>query len=179
MINSDYALKLLSRSTRNDIYITPMVGNKVYRKQFLLENKMSFLHNNCYEDDVFTFISFVINPKVVLVSGTQQHYRQRENSITHSFSKKTIDDLIEAFLYLKNFLIDNKIFDEYKSEYESFFERCISTTYKILITTGVSTQEKKQYLLYLLERVISKFTLKAIVNYLDLNRVHKFLGIDY
>jgi glycosyltransferase involved in cell wall biosynthesis len=178
-ISGDYALKLLSHSVRNDIYITPMVGNKIYRKRFLFENDLLFLDNNCCEDDVFAFLSFIRKPNLVLVKETQQHYRQRENSITHCFSKKRIDDLIEAFSLLRKRLIENNLYDKYRIEYCAFFEKCISTTYQALINASLTMQEKKNHLYYLLERLISEFSLQSIVDYLDLVRIHRFLGIDY
>lgn len=177
-ITGDYALKLLSQAVRNDIYITPMVGNKVFRKCFLLDNKLSFLPDTCYEDDIFSFSLFASNPSVVLVSGTNQHYYQRETSITHSFSKKRIDDLINAFVVLRANLKQQESLHKYEKEYMSFFDRCITTTYHNLIETPISTHEKKQYIAYFLEQLLGEFPLKSIVEYLDIERFHHFMGFN-
>lgn len=175
-ITGDYALKLLSRSIRNDVYITPMVGNKLFRKNFLVDNKLQFIQRSCYEDDVFSFSLFALDPSVILVSKTAQHYLQREDSITHSFSKKRIDDLINAFIILKNNLQEYGIFNKYEKEYMAYFDRCISTTYQCLDNVAISTHEKKQYITYFLEKLLASFSLKNIVDYLDFDRFDRFWG---
>lgn len=175
----DYALKLLSRVERSDSYITPMVGNKVYRKRFLAHHALRFLSDNCCEDDIFTFSAFANNPQVVLVSDTWQHYRQREGSIMHRFSKKRVDDLIGAFIDLRKYLQKKNLYDTYKHEFQAFFERCISSTCQSMMQAKLTTSEQKQYVSYLLERLVNEFTIKAVVNYLDLQRIHRFLGIEY
>lgn len=177
VINGEFALKLLSRAERNDIYITPMVGNKLFRRDFLYANKLSFLCDSSCEDDMFTFLAFVSKPQVVLVSETNQHYRQRETSITHNFDKKRIDDLTNAFIGLKEILVQTDKYEEYQHEFSSFLERCITTTIQSLLQTRITTAEKKQYLCYLLQNLVDAFTLKSLVEYLDLERIAFFFGL--
>lgn len=176
-IVGDYALKLLSRAIHNNAYITPMVGNKVFRKQFLTNCGLTFPLLNTYEDDVFSFLVFAQSPSVVLVSDTSQHYYQHENSITHSFSKQRIDNLIDAFVLLKAELRRKNLLPRYTEEYMAFFDRCITTTYDDLIAYPLGTYEKKKYIAYFLERLIANFSIGQVVEYLDIERFHRFMGI--
>lgn len=176
-IVGDYALKLLSRAIHNDAYITPMVGNKVFRKQFLTSCGLTFPLINTHEDDVFSFLLFAQAPSVVLVSGTSQHYYQHENSITHSFSKQRIDNLIDAFVLLKAKLHSKNLLPKYTEEYMAFFDRCVTTTYDDLIAYPMSTHEKKEYIAYFLQRLTENFSIGQVVEYLDIERFHRFMGI--
>ncbi len=175
-INAEYALKLLSRSIQNNFYITPMVGSKLFKKEFIVKNNLSFFGKN-YEDDIFTFISFTMNPKIVIVSNAIQHYRQNYNSLTHTFDISKIDDLITAFQEIKKILIEQKKYRKFKHEYSSFFEKCFLSTYSSMVEMKMSDKEKKEYIYYFLSKVGKVSHIKDIVEYIDIQRIEKFIGV--
>lgn len=175
-LTNDYALKLLTRSIKNLFYLTPMVGCKLYRKDLLISHNLNFINDNSYEDDIFSFLTFIYSKSVTIVSNAYQYYRQHPNSITHTFSKKKIDELIYAFAYLKQYLIDNNIFEKYTKEYNAFFERCIYTTYSNILALKFSAFEKKTYIQYFIDKMMKYFTIQDIIDYIDIERIEQFLG---
>jgi len=176
-IDNHYAFKLLSRSIGNNFYITPMVGSKVIRKHLFKNKELKFLTNSSYEDDYFSFILFLNAKKISIVSEAKQYYRQRENSITHQFSKNRINELLDCFNTLKKILHNNSLFERYITEYNCFFERCIYTTYNSMIESKLTNLEKKKYISYFIEELLKNFSINEIINYIDIQRIEKFLGI--
>ena len=175
-LTNDYALKLLSRSIKNTFYITPMVGCKLFRKDLLTSNNLKFINDSSYEDDIFSFLSFIYSQNIDIVSSAYQYYRQHPDSITHKFSKKRIDELVSAFVYLKKYLKDKDFLEKYKKEYNSFFERCIYTTYYSISKLKISTADKKNYIQYFINKMSDNFTIQDIIDYIDIERIEKFIG---
>lgn len=170
-ISGDFALRLLSRVNANDVYITPMVSNKLYRREFIQKYALSFGNDSYCEDDIFTFCCFLYASKVVLVPEINYHYFQRNSSITHTFSKKHIDDLMQAFSLLKDILYKNNLFDRYQEMYHAFFDKCISSTLSILFSTEQDSVIQKRYITYFFEQFIAHFYLNDTINYLDIQRI--------
>lgn len=131
-ISKEKAISLLSRSEANNYMISPVVWNKIYRKELLIENNVCFLENSYWEDNLFSFQIFTIANKISIVPHVCYHYYQREKSITNSFSKKHIDDLLIAFKMLKLFLKENHIDTKYQQEFYSYFDRAISSLLDML-----------------------------------------------
>jgi Glycosyltransferases involved in cell wall biogenesis len=170
-ITSDFALNLLTKSINQDIYITPIVNNKVYKRNLITGNEIDFLCNSYNEDDVFTFQILKRAIRIGVICETYYHYYQREESITHSFSRKHIDDLINAYQYL--FKTENKL-DILIIKY---FERNIAFLLDSLFRMKISSAEQKQYLIYLFNQVQKLYSMEELINYMDINRIKLFFNI--
>lgn len=57
-ITGKFALRLLCRVEAYDSYISPRVGNKVFRSDFLKQYSILFPTQSIWEDDMFTFLAF-------------------------------------------------------------------------------------------------------------------------
>ena len=125
IIDGNYALILLSRVIDQDISISAIVTNKLYKSSFINEYGFRFLENNFNEDDVFTFNAFLNCNRVCITDKTHYHLFQRKNSASRGFSKKHIDDMFFSFKEIREILIKRDQFDEYKGCYYSFFEKCL------------------------------------------------------
>ena len=78
-------LKLLFR-------IWPLVWAKVYRTDFLIKNKLSFIEGLLYEDNPFVLGLWLRNPKVAIINRHLHYYRlQRPGSITTGRQVHTSD----------------------------------------------------------------------------------------
>lgn len=177
VITGEYALSLLSRVYNNNIFISPMVGNKVFRRNFLEDNELKFELISSGEDNVFMFIGFTLADQVVLVPDTSYHYYQRDGSLMHNFSKRRIDDLIDAFVIIKNILLVNGQYDKFVQEYRAFFEKCTHSTFNSLFELEKDVDNQRMYITYFMERFLSNFAIKNYVEYLDTNRFKEFLNI--
>lgn len=126
VISGWYALTLLSRVIDQDVAISAIVCNKLYKADFIEKHQLKFFENCINEDDIFVFHSFLKAKAVSITGNTNYHLYQRKNSISREFSKKHIDDLFFAFNEIQKILHQNNAFDKMKSHYYAFFEKCFS-----------------------------------------------------
>lgn len=177
ILSNRYALRILSKSIDIDISLSPIVCNKLYRHSFLKKHSLHFLVDSFNEDDIFTFFSFLHAEKILLVPGVNYHYYQRFDSITHTFGKKHIDDLFDAFSIAKKYLIENNLYISYRDEYSSFFEKCFSFMLSGMFKSEQNIIVQKKYLQYILEKYQEKFSLASFISYLDTIRIKKFFNL--
>jgi len=175
IIDGKFAIELLSRRLNQDISISPIVGNKVYKSDFLKKKGIHFLENSLNEDDIFSFICFLNAEKVVVTPDTYYHYYQRYDSSTHSFSKKHIEDLVEGFRILKSYLIENGIYDQYREIYYSFFEKCLSFVVSNLINLEPNYCVQNEYLKYLISISKDYISINEYIEYVGAMRLKDFL----
>lgn len=180
IVDGKIALELLSRRYNQDVTISAIMCNKIYRSSFLREHELSFIENNYNDDDAFNFTCFLQAKKVAITPNTYYHYFQRNNSITHTFSKKHIDDLLEAFYVIKTKIAQSGNFELYKADYFSFFERCLSFILNILVNTESSEIMKGKYINYLFYKMQETSIMNEYFDFIGPKRVRDFLNpIDY
>ena len=170
-----YALRLLAHVSSSDIYISPMVGNKVYRKSFLDEYNIRFPNISFGEDDVFAFVTLLHANKISIVPDVYFHYYQRMNSLMHSFSYKHIDDFIQAMKLIREYLNAYNLYGEYKEEYYAFFEKCFASMLDVLFQAEQNNLTQKRYLHYFFEKFKDVFSVHDYIDYIDLNRIRQAL----
>ena len=176
-ISGNYALRLLSHSSSNDCYITPIVNNKLYKASYLSQHNLVFPVGTHYEDDVFTFQCLARAKNVVLVPETKYHYFQRQSSLTHMFSKEVIDDLIKACVNLQDILRVQGFWDLYRTDFSAFFEKCISSTLARMFSSEQRAEIQKQYLAYFFSMLFAHFPLEQCISYLDAERIKDFFRL--
>lgn len=177
VINNFTALNLLSRSFSQDIYITPIICNKLFKKSFIVSNRIDFECESYNEDDIFTFFALLYAKKIVLTPGCAYHYFQRDNSITHQFSKKHIDSLLNAFTLIRRRLIDEKIFDQYSHEYFTFLDKCISSTIRMLYSAERDKLVQTKYIKYMINQFSENLHCLDYFDHIDIKRVKLFYGL--
>ena len=119
ILNNKMALNLLSHTTENEYFISPLLGCKIFRKQLLDDYKLEF-PNTIYEDDMFTFLSILYSNNIALVTGSSLYYYQHNESLTHQFSQKNIIDFFDTFKNLYEY-IDTST----KEYYYKFLYKCL------------------------------------------------------
>lgn len=126
IISGKYALSLMSRMLDQDIAISAIVCNKLFKADFIVKHKLNFFENILNEDDIFMFNSLLEAETVSITNKTNYHLYQRRNSISREFTKKHIDDLFFAFYEIRKILIQKNCYEEMKHIYYAFFEKCFS-----------------------------------------------------
>lgn len=96
ILSNKMALNLLSHTFENEYFISPLLGCKIFRKQLLDTYKLEF-PDTIYEDDMFTFLSFLYSKNIALVTGSFLYYYQHNESLTHHFTEKNIIDFFDTF----------------------------------------------------------------------------------
>ncbi len=112
----EFCLYTYTHTIPTEIGITPIVNNKIYRREFLLENDFLFCPDLRYqEDDVFTFQIFTKAQSVILLGNVKYHYCQRQDSLIHTVSEFSVANFVEAYKTLQDYLKNNDLFEEYKN----------------------------------------------------------------
>ncbi|WP_400203639.1 glycosyltransferase family 2 protein [Candidatus Methanomassiliicoccus intestinalis] len=176
-ITGHFALHLLSRCHAQDVYISPMVSNKLYRTSFLKNNELSFPNSNFSEDNEFAFLTYVYSRNVMLVPGVYSHYFQRDDSITHQYIKEQIDGLINTFTALRTTLDNKGIFHQFHEDYYAFFEKCCNFILTVLYENEQTEAIQKKYLNYLIHQISGHLNTKELIDYFDITRIYNFFRV--
>lgn len=177
IISRDFALALLCKTFNQDLSISALLGNKVFRTALIKDNNIIF-KELYFEDEIYSFLAILYSRNIAIVPSIYLHYYQRPHSIMHSFSKKYIDDTLEIFNLLRKHLEEKEIFTIYKSDYYAFFMRCYSTLLNTLFATEQNVELQKKYLLYFATSFAKRFSLGEIIDYLDINIIKKIFLIE-
>lgn len=94
--------------------ITPIVCNKLYKKDLFILNNISFPLKMYYEDHIVNLNLFFYAKKVSFVNIPFYNWFERSGSITNNFSRKHIEDVFITLDSIKAFLVKNRIYDKYK-----------------------------------------------------------------
>ena len=173
VISSNFALKLLSRLEHQDAFISPLVGNKLFRTSFLTEKSITFPNRSIYEDDEYMFLAFCQSNKIAITTNVFHHYYQRESSIMHCFSNTFTDSMIEAFQNIKMHLCRLGLFEVYKDEYYSFMDRCLASHLDALFSCEQKVTEQRKYICYLFEQLLKCFSMQELLANIDPERLHR------
>lgn len=123
----------------NNLKYMPSACNKLYKRDFLLTNKLNFVQHIYGEDFEFNARAFFIAQKVMATDYVAVNFYQSNDSITRSTSSTTITkyiyDLVHILIQLKQFKEEN--FNNQPKKEERYFKDIMSYTviaifYKIL-----------------------------------------------
>lgn len=168
----EFALNIYANTISNEINITPIVNNKVYRRQFLLDNDIFFQEELRYqEDDVFTFEILTRANSVTFVKGCSYHYCQRNDSLIHTVSELSIRSFISAYLKLESKLKSYELFEKHKLAYYLKFKGSLLGVFKRILDYEPDTKERNKLIHLLLVLLIENYDIPEILN------TFSFLGI--
>lgn len=176
-IDGRTGLRLLTKSENMGTFITPIMNNKIYRKEFLLKNRIACSDNKSWQDDYFSFFAILHADKITFTPETVYHYRQRHSSTTHEAtdSKSKIDNCLDVLSKIKFRLQDSDMYSVYQHEYQSFMERCISSL--LYMIRNETEQKKSDDLCYLFSSLMKISDIGNIIRYLDNERIYRFFNI--
>lgn len=99
--------------------LSPLCWNKVYSKQFLIDNNIVFAPNKFGEDLLFSHNVLFSAEKIYVLDKYLYYYRHRANSATN----KKIENIYWTFENLdftKNLLVEKGIYEALKKEYNRY-----------------------------------------------------------
>lgn len=177
IISRDFALTLLCKTLNQDISISALLGNKIFRTALIKDNNIIF-KELYFEDELFSFLAILNAQNIAIVSNIYLHYYQRPHSIMHSFSKKHIEDTLEIFVFLRKYLEEKEIFSIHKSNYYAFFLRCYITLVNTLFASEQNIDLQKKYLSYFADSFTTRFDLHEVIEHLDIDIIKKIFLVD-
>lgn len=98
-----------------DMGIHYFVWNKLSKRKIFFENDVQF--DDMYFEDIATSPKiFYYAEKIVLIGKALYNYTSRDTSILHSMNVKKINDFIRSLGVIRNFLENEKAFDDYNNQ---------------------------------------------------------------
>ncbi len=122
LLSGEIAFKIMTYQYDMGIKIIPAATNKLYKRTFLQKNQISFLDNISFEDLPYNFRAMRIAEKVVAIPDALYHHYRRMGSIVQSFREKNIDDIVTGFTLIRNDMVRDGVYEQYRNNYYCFFE---------------------------------------------------------
>ncbi|UQY80852.1 Undecaprenyl-phosphate 4-deoxy-4-formamido-L-arabinose transferase [Candidatus Hepatincola sp. Av] len=96
-----------------------VVFNKLYLRDFLLREQITFVANLTFDDMLFTWQVLTKANRILYLKQEFYVYWQVSNSITNvALSDARVEDALKAMKLLYNYLIDNNLYKIYSNVYE-------------------------------------------------------------
>lgn len=167
VVSSSYALKLFTKSMNSNIYISPLLGNKVIRAELITKHNIRF-DGYFYEDDIFIFKCLLFANQIQLLPNSNLYYFQRDDSIMHSFSETIITELFETFTDFRNFLIINQLWTGNEYYYYSYYEKCIQNLLILMRNSIYTEHDERKFLYKIFKQFYEKTDIEDYIKYCDL-----------
>ena len=97
-------------------YIITAPWAKIFRKDYLIENKVEFLSYTIGEDVYFTIALFLKNPKTTIIDYRGYNWLYNDNSVSNTI-QKGLNDKIDIIYFLNKIHALNKNKDSYINYY--------------------------------------------------------------
>lgn len=124
------------------------VWNKVFKREFLVENGIRFEEGLKRGDDVLFYVSVAVyQPLTIYINQTLYHYVQRSTSVTHTYTKENLDTLGQILIgYEKSIklLEERRVKTRYINFLKCFYTYHASILYKLSKRMG-ENQKKNQF----------------------------------
>lgn len=175
-MTGEFALSIYTHRIPNEIRITPIVNNKIYRREFLIENKILFHEELRYqEDDVFTFEVLSKAARVTFVKNCNYHYCQREDSLIHTVSEVSIRSFITAYKTLKTTLESTHLFEKNRQAYYLKFKGSFLGVIKRILDYEQNMKKRNELISLLISLLIENFELTEFLNTFNYSAIRSIL----
>ena len=160
---------------RKGLYSMPWIY--LFSRKLLVENEIKFSKGINFEDVIFVAEALYRIDRIGVINHLPLYnYRIRQHSIMQSTSKKKIDDLYTAHIYLKEFLKEKGIFKQYQEAYlVRFLNDCVA---KSFIDYFKMSKNQRDNELHSFMRNIRKSGIMSLKNLTFLGKIHKKLDIS-
>ena len=130
--------KIFNYKVKKNYVFSPnlAIWNKLYKTSFIKENDIKFFETKKGEDIIFTIKSRVLASKIVYIDNADYYYRIKKDNVPKSYKNTSpIDELNRQIKFLdtiKNALIEDKIYELIKYDFENYSIQKLKEKYKIL-----------------------------------------------
>lgn len=167
--SGETAFRIMTNEYNYGIRYLPSALNKLYRRDFLIENSLTFPENIFFEDQPFSYECTLAAQKIVCIPGILYHHYKRSGSIVQSFSKKNIDDMMTAYESIKLFLTANNLYEKFRYNYYSSLQHFYNLIIRQIFEFALNENEKKEFI---------KYSFGKIKKLIDVNEYIDFLSAE-
>ena len=141
-------------------FFSTMLGacNKLYKTNFIKNNKICFSNNKLAEDHIFTIKSRILANNIIFINKPYYNYRVYKGSSCKMITSQTLD-VIDILKEVETLLIKENKYNELKKAYQKYagmtlarqihyLPKELKNTYEKKIKTLLTNQIYKQYQKY-------------------------------
>ena len=123
------------------------VWNKLHKRELFIDNKISFPDFVVCEDTPVGFLLLANANKIYSMIEPLYYYRQRELSLTRTFSIKSMKDMMDGCYIMRDFITKNPlIYAELIDYYKVYLIKTLWAIHNKYFIQRSVTGEKKYYL---------------------------------
>ena len=108
---------------------SPNVWTKLFRRDFLIDNKLIFGAYRYIEDVPFSYYAMVLASKISIIDKVFYHYRINRGEALTAKPRSEYSDYIQPYLDLKNKLAEIGVYDDVKRSFANRFFRSLVWEY--------------------------------------------------
>lgn len=176
-VDGDFCIHALTKQYNSDISISPIVNNKIYNKDLILNNQIEFDKSRRAQDLFFSFMAFIYATQVSVCCNSFYHYYQREFSATHNFTKQYVDEYFCILFTLKNELKVRNLYSLYQKEYERYVNYYMTKLINNMFNNIQKVDEQRNYFIYILQKANTVISMEKVMEFIDITRLRDFWTI--
>ena len=158
-LGSEESIKVMAKEYNFDVNIVPSTTNKIYLRQFLIDNNIFFPENRKFEDLLFSIKTMLAASKLICIpDATYFHYR-RKGSIVQSFEHKNSEDMLFILKEIKVYLENNNYFEIYKKSFYLFCEHFMNLIIRQINEFCSDENIKKAEMTFIIKNLLQQINL--------------------
>lgn len=158
-LGPEESIKVMAKEYNFDVNIVPSTTNKIYLRQFLIDNNIFFPENRKFEDLLFSIKTMLAASKLICIpDATYFHYR-RKGSIVQSFEHKNSEDMLFILKEIKVYLENNNYFEIYKKSFYLFCEHFMNLIIRQINEFCSDENIKKTEMTFIVKNLLQQINL--------------------
>lgn len=158
-LGPEESIKVMAKEYNFDVNIVPSTTNKIYLRQFLIDNSILFPENRKFEDLLFSIKTMLAASKLICIpDATYFHYR-RKGSIVQSFEHKNSEDMLFILKEIKVYLENNNCFEIYKKSFYLFCEHFMNLIIRQINEFCSDENIKKAEMTFIVKNLLQQINL--------------------
>lgn len=158
-LGPEESIKVMAKEYNFDVNIVPSTTNKIYLRQFLIDNNIFFPENRKFEDLLFSIKTMLAASKLICIpDATYFHYR-RKGSIVQSFEHKNSEDMLFILKEIKVYLENNNYFEIYKKSFYLFCEHFMNLIIRQINEFCSDENIKKAEMTFIVKNLLQQINL--------------------
>ncbi|MEG3241393.1 glycosyltransferase family 2 protein [Streptococcus suis] len=158
-LGPEESIKVMAKEYNFYVNIVPSTTNKIYLRQFLIDNNIFFPENRKFEDLLFSIKTMLAASKLICIpDATYFHYR-RKGSIVQSFEHKNSEDMLFILKEIKVYLENNNYFEIYKKSFYLFCEHFMNLIIRQINEFCSDENIKKAEMTFIVKNLLQQINL--------------------